>query len=54
MFSILYFEISSVTNHRSMNAIIIIIIIRWDTQQQLYLNILDGVRYLVVWQPVNV
>ncbi|KAI8394117.1 uncharacterized protein BYT42DRAFT_591552 [Radiomyces spectabilis] len=25
----------------------------WDTQQQLYLNILDGVRYLVVWQPVS-
>ncbi|KAI8137093.1 RING finger protein 121-like protein [Fennellomyces sp. T-0311] len=24
----------------------------WDTQQQLYLNILDGVRYLVVWQPL--
>lgn len=26
---------------------------RWDTQQQLYLNLLDGVRYLVVWQPVS-
>ncbi|RUO97153.1 hypothetical protein BC936DRAFT_140889 [Jimgerdemannia flammicorona] len=25
----------------------------WDTQQQLYLNLLDGVRYLVVWQPVS-
>ncbi|KAK4515762.1 uncharacterized protein ATC70_010715 [Mucor velutinosus] len=24
----------------------------WDTQQQLYLNLLDGVRYLVVWQPI--
>ncbi|GES86971.1 RING finger protein 175 [Rhizophagus clarus] len=24
----------------------------WDTQQQLYLSLLDGVRYLVVWQPV--
>ncbi|CDH60221.1 ring finger protein 121 [Lichtheimia corymbifera JMRC:FSU:9682] len=24
----------------------------WDTQQQLYLNILDGVRYMVVWQPL--
>ncbi|CAO3647107.1 unnamed protein product [Cunninghamella echinulata] len=25
----------------------------WDTQQQLYLNLLDAVRYLVVWQPVS-
>ncbi|CAJ0874971.1 3524_t:CDS:2 [Entrophospora sp. SA101] len=24
----------------------------WDTQQQLYLSLLDGVRYLIVWQPV--
>ncbi|CAG8481555.1 5350_t:CDS:2 [Ambispora gerdemannii] len=24
----------------------------WDTQQQLYLSLLDGVRYLVVWQPI--
>ncbi|CAG8583939.1 4205_t:CDS:2 [Dentiscutata erythropus] len=23
----------------------------WDTQQQLYLSLLDGVRYLIVWQP---
>ncbi|KAJ3184416.1 hypothetical protein HDU85_001721 [Gaertneriomyces sp. JEL0708] len=24
----------------------------WDTQQQLYLSLLDGLRYLVVWNPV--
>lgn len=24
----------------------------WDTQQQLYISLLDGVRYLVVWQPI--
>jgi RING finger protein 121 len=24
----------------------------WDTQQLLYLNLLDGLRYLIVWQPV--
>lgn len=30
-----------------------LLMIRWDTQQQLYLNILDAVRYLVVWQPVS-
>jgi RING finger protein 121 len=24
----------------------------WETQQELYLNLLDFVRYLVVWQPL--
>lgn len=24
----------------------------WDTTQQLYLNLLDALRYLIVWQPV--
>ncbi|KAL1919987.1 uncharacterized protein VTP21DRAFT_1133 [Calcarisporiella thermophila] len=24
----------------------------WDTQQQLYLSLLDGIRYLVVWNPI--
>jgi len=24
----------------------------WDAQQMLYLNMLDFVRYMVVWQPL--
>jgi len=24
----------------------------WDTQQQLYLQLLDGMRYIIVWQPI--
>lgn len=35
------------------NGSLYLYIYRWDTQQQLYLNLLDGVRYLVVWQPVS-